>query len=190
MRRLPLTAKRLRWSVLAVTVISVASLLAATAGAQAPSGPTGATGPTGPTGIVQPTATLASAADPASQAANAPNPVLQVRIRLMPQGLPAVLRTGIALRVSANESANGIASVSISRLAARRAHMKLGRARSVVIGEGTISQVKSGTVGLRLKLARAVIKKLIGLEHLGLHVRFSLVGGGGDHVAVGVSGSY
>lgn len=187
MRRFPLTANRLRWSVLAVTVVSVASLLAATAGAQAPSGPTG---PTGPTGIVQPTATLAPAADPASQAANAPDPVLQVRILLMPQGLPAVLRSGIALRVSANESANGIASVSISRLAARRAHMKLGRGRSVVIGEGTISQVKSGTVSLRLKLARTVTKKLSGLEHLGLHVRFSLVGDGGDHVAVGASGSY
>jgi hypothetical protein len=186
MRGSPLTAKRLRWSVL-TTMTAVVLLLLATGGAQAVSGPTGASGPTGPAGG---SATIASVPSAAHPAANAPAVPLQVAVVLMPQGLPAVLRSGIALRVSANERANGIASVSISRLLAKRAHIKFGHGGSVVIGRGTVSQVKNGTVSLRLKLARATIAKLNGFQHLTLIVHLALVGDGGNRVALDAAGRY
>ncbi len=53
-----------------------------------------------------------------------------------PEG-SAARRPGV--RVSSNEAADGIATLSISRSAAKRAHIESGRAASVVIGRGTVS---------------------------------------------------
>ena len=49
------------------------------------------------------------------------------------------------MQVSSNESAAGIATLSISRNAAKRAHIRMGRGASVVIGRGTISGINAGT---------------------------------------------
>lgn len=118
------------------------------------------------------------------------NGALQVRIQLLPQGLRQVLRRGVSLQVAANESANGIAQVMISRATAKRLHIKAGRRTSVVIGSGTVSQVKPGSVVLHLYLSRATKAKLRHLKHLTLSVRLSLVGPGGDHLAVDAAGRY
>jgi hypothetical protein len=115
---------------------------------------------------------------------------LQVRIQLLPQGLRSVLRSGISLRVSANEPANGIATVSISRATAKRLHVKLGRGRDVVIGRGTLSAIKQGTVVLHLHLGHAMVAKLKHLKHTTLTVRLALVGAGGAHLAVDAAGRY
>src|SRR5579862_1370342 len=114
---------------------------------------------------------------------------LQVRMQLMPQGLRQVLRSGISVQVSSNGVANGIAYVSISRATARRLHIK-GHGRQVVIGRGTLSQVKPGTAVLHLYLSRATTKKLRHLKHVTLTVRLALVGAGGDHLAVDAAGRY
>ncbi len=117
-------------------------------------------------------------------------PGLKVRLQLMPQGLRAVLTKGLALRVGSNEPADGIATVSISRAAAKRAHIKARRGRSVVIGRGTVSGVKAGTVNLRLRLSRAITKKLRHLGHVTLTVRLALVATGGAHAAIDAAGRY
>jgi hypothetical protein len=115
---------------------------------------------------------------------------LQVRMQLLPQALRAVLRRGIAVQVSANEPANGIAQVSISRATAKRAHIKTGRGPSVTIGRGTLSQVKDGTIVLHLHLSRSMAAKLKQLRHATLTVRLSLVGAGGAHLAIDAAGRY
>lgn len=115
---------------------------------------------------------------------------LQVRLALMPQSLRAILRSGISVRVKANEAADGFAQVSITRKAAKQAHIQAGRGPSVVIGRGTVSGIKSGQITLSLRLSKATVAKLRKLTHLKLTVRLSLVAAGGSHLAIVVAGSY
>jgi PKD repeat protein len=115
---------------------------------------------------------------------------LQVHLQLMPQALKTLLRRGIALRLTANEAANGLATVTIRRSAAKKAHMRVGRSRSVVVGRGTVSGINDGTVTLHLKLSKATAQKLARLRHLQLSVRLLLVSKAGDRVAVDVAGKY
>jgi hypothetical protein len=177
-------ARRFRGGALAITLASGASLAVAASGAQAVSGPTAQT-----TSQAAPTAIIASTSN-SGQGATAPNPVLNARLLLRPQGLSNLLRSGIAVRVISNEPANGIASVSISRNAAKRAHINTGRGPSVVIARGTVSQIKNGTVNLHLKLAKAAVAKLETLQYLALTVRLSLVASGGGHSVIVVTGRY
>lgn len=116
--------------------------------------------------------------------------LLNARLQLMPQSLKAVLRSGIAVRVTSNKAANGIASVSITRAAAKRAHIAVGKARTVRIGLGTVSSITNGTVTLRLHLSRAVAKKLSRLGRVTLTVRLALVAAGNQRIAVDVAGQY
>lgn len=118
------------------------------------------------------------------------NGALSVRIQLLPQGLRSVLRNGIAVQVNSNASANGFAEVYISRAMAKRLHIHVGRGRVVVIGEGTVWQVKDGTVLLHLYLSRSVVAKLKKVNHATLNVRLALVGAGGNHLAVDAAGHY
>lgn len=115
---------------------------------------------------------------------------LQVRMQLLPQSLRGVLRSGIAVQVSANEPATGIASVSISRQTARRLHMRLGRGPAVVIGRGTISTIKDGTVVLHFKLARSTVTKLKTLRHVALTLKLQVIGVARDHLVIDAAGRY
>ena len=109
---------------------------------------------------------------------------LNVRLVLLPQSLKTVLHSGISVRVTSNAPANGIATVTISRAAAKRAHIATGKSRTVRIGLGTVSSVKSGTVTLRLRLAPALAKKLSHLAHVDMTIRLALVGTGNRRTAV------
>ncbi len=142
----------------------------------------------GPTGAPVPTPTQSGTGSGGS-GGGSPS-ALKVRLLLMPQGLRALLRSGISLRVSSNEPANGFVSVSVTRSAAKRAHFKVGRGPSVVIGQGTVSGITAGSVSLRLRLSKATVAKLRKLSHVKLSVRLSLVAPGGDHVAIDVAGNY
>jgi hypothetical protein len=106
------------------------------------------------------------------------HPPLRVRLQLMPQSLRAMLRQGVATRVTSNEAADGIVTLSISQGAAKRAHISAGRGSSVVIGRGTVSGIKAGTVNLHLRLARDMAAKLKGIGHVG------------DHLAIVAAGRY
>jgi hypothetical protein len=116
--------------------------------------------------------------------------VLQVRLQLLPQGLRTMLRSGLAMKVTSNEAANGIVTVAISRSSAKRAHIRVGRGPSVVIGRGTVSKIKAGTVSLRLHLARATVAKLRHLRHVTLTIRVALVDANGVHRAFVAAGRY
>jgi hypothetical protein len=115
---------------------------------------------------------------------------LQVHLQLMPQGLRGMLRAGVGIRVSCNEPADGIVTLSIPRAAARRAHIKARRGPSVVIGRGTLSGIKDGTVSLHLRLSRVMIRKLKHLRHVTMTVRLALVARSGDHLAIDAAGRY
>ena len=114
---------------------------------------------------------------------------LQVHLQIMPQGLKAMLRHGVAVRVGSNEAAAGIASVSISRATAKRAHIK-GGGPAIVIGRGTLSHLTAGTVELHLRLSRAMTKKLGHLHRVTLTVRLALVDKSGDKLAIDAAGRY
>jgi hypothetical protein len=114
----------------------------------------------------------------------------RVRLQLMPQGLKSVLRSGVAVQVNSNEAADGIATLSISKSDARRAHLRTGRGATVVVGRGTVSGIRNGTMQLHVRLAKATAAKLARLRHLTVTVRLALVAAGRDHVAIDVAGRY
>jgi PKD domain len=115
---------------------------------------------------------------------------LQVHLQLQPQSLKAVLRNGISVRVTSNAAANGIATVVISRKAARRAHIKVGKGPTVRIGLGTVSSIKNGSVMLHLHLSAATAAKLRHLGHVDMTIRLALVAPGNQRIAVDAAASY
>lgn len=118
------------------------------------------------------------------------NGALTVRIQLMPESLRQILRSGITVQVKSNAQANGLAWVYISRAMARRLHLRVGRSPIVVIGEGTVWQVKDGTVTLHLRLSGRVAKRLKKVKRATLNVRLALVAAGGDRLSVAAAGDY
>jgi hypothetical protein len=115
---------------------------------------------------------------------------LSVHLQLLPQSLKAVLANGIAVRVNSNKAANGIATVWISRAAAKRAHISVGRAAEVRIGIGTVSSIRNGTVTLHLHLSRTTAKKLAHVGHIAMTVRLALVAAGNQQYAVDAAAKY
>lgn len=184
MPRSRLTAGRSRWAVLAITLISFVGVLVVTSGAQAvvvnDSG-------TNPGAALVPRIVGGQEAGAGKGSTAGP---LQVRLQLMPQGLKQLLRSGIEVRVTANEGANGFASVSIPRALAKQLHLKAGRASETVIGEGTVSQVKDGTVTLHLSLSKQMVAKLKRLNMVTFKVSLQLMGAAGDHLTADAAGSY
>jgi PKD domain len=112
------------------------------------------------------------------------------RIQLMPQGLRSLLRKGLSISVSSDEAANGLVTVAIPRSAAKRAHIKTGRSKTVVVGRGTVSDIVDGTASLRVRFSRSMAKKLGRLTRVTLTVRLALTAAGGAHVAVDAAGRY
>ncbi len=134
----------------------------------------GATGPTGTTGPPAPMSP----------------PALGLKLQLLPQARHGLLKRGLALQVSATETADGFATVSLPKALAKIAGLKAGRRASVVIATGTVSQVKAGARKLVLRLASRVAKRLGRLQNLTLTVRMSLVDSAGKRAAVDVTGTY
>ncbi|HEY8763815.1 MAG TPA: PKD domain-containing protein [Solirubrobacteraceae bacterium] len=117
-------------------------------------------------------------------------PRFRVRLQLMPQGLKSMLHSGVAVQVSSNERADGIVTLSISKSAARQAHIRVGRGATVVVGRGTVSGIKNGIMQLHVRLPRATATKLGRLRRLTVTVRLALVAAGRDHLAIDVAGRY
>jgi len=115
---------------------------------------------------------------------------LKGQLQLMPEGLKSVLRSGISLRLTSNQSADGLATLSIPTKAANQAHIKHGRGKSVVIGRGTIRGVGSGTIKLHVHLSRGVATKLRRLHHVSFTVRLTLYAAGGQHLTLDAAGRY
>jgi hypothetical protein len=142
------------------------------------------------TSLSQTIIALGANGQPVTPTGNSSSPGLHVRVQLLPQGLRAMLRQGVATRVTSNEPANGFVTLSISRGAAKRANINAGRGSSVVIGRGTVSGIKAGTVSLHLHLSRPMAAKLGQLVHVALTVRLALVAPEGDHTAIVAAGRY
>jgi hypothetical protein len=117
---------------------------------------------------------------------------LQVRVQLLPQSLRGVLRSGLAVQVKSNEAADGFATLSIFRSAAHRARLaSAGNPNSqVVIGRGTVSGVKKGTVRLRMRVSSATAKKLAHAGHLTFTLHLTLYGKGGARTKATAVGRY
>lgn len=125
-----------------------------------------------------------------SGAGSAGSAGLSVHLQLLPQSLKSVLRSGIAVRVSSNRAANGVATLWITRAAARRAHIQTGKAGAVRIGLGTVSSITNGTVTLRLHLSPAMAQKLAHLGHVALTLRLQLVASGSQRLSIDAAGRY
>ena len=113
-----------------------------------------------------------------------------MHLQLLPQSLKSVLQSGIKLRVTSNKAANGIATVWITRISAKKAHIKTGKGAAVRIGIGTVSSITNGTVTLRLHLSPAMAKKLAHLHHVAMTVRLALVGSGSQRLSIVAAGRY
>jgi PKD domain len=142
----------------------------------------------------QPVTGGGGSAPPASPTVTAPtsgsgNP-LSVHLQLLPQSLKSVLANGIAVRVSSNKAADGVATVWITRKAARRAGIGNGRAATVRIGIGTVASITNGTVTLHLHLSRSVAKKLAHVRHVSMTIRLALVAAGNEQSATDAAASY
>jgi hypothetical protein len=115
---------------------------------------------------------------------------LHVRMQLTPQALKTMLRSGISIVVTANQPADAIVTLSITRSAAKRAHIRTGRGPSVMIGRGTASRIKAGSGTLHLKLSSSTVKKLRRLRHVTVTVRLALVAAGNSRTAVVAAARY
>jgi hypothetical protein len=117
---------------------------------------------------------------------------LKVTLQLLPQSLRAVLRDGLAVRVHSNEAANGFAALSIFRGAAHRAHLSAaGNPDSqVVIGRGTVSAIKNGTVTLRVRISSSTAGKLAHAGQLTLTLDLRLLARNGARATARAVGRY
>jgi PKD repeat protein len=142
----------------------------------------------GPGGQIVPPSVAPPTAQPGKSSTT--HPALSVRVALAPQGLKGILRSGVALNVTTNQSANGILTLSIPRSAAKRAHISAGHSSSVVIGRGTVSGIHSGSNHLHVHLPKATAAKLKRLGHVTLTFRLTLVAQGGHRITVDAAGHY
>jgi hypothetical protein len=117
---------------------------------------------------------------------------LKVRLQLLPQSLKSVLQNGLGVRVTSNESANGFATLSIFRSAAHRARLAAaGNPNSlVVIGRGTVSGVKKGTVSLRVRISSATASKLAHAGGLTFTLHLTLYAKDGTRTTATAVGRY
>ena len=114
---------------------------------------------------------------------------LAAHLQLLPSSLRDVLRSGVSVLVSSNEPADGVASISIPRRSARRAHIA-GKSPSIVVGRGTVSGLVNGTVELHLHVDKRMAAKLRHLKHVDLTVRLVLVAAGRHTLAIDAAGQY
>jgi PKD repeat protein len=138
----------------------------------------------------QPAPAAPTTTTPGGGSGSGSGPALHVHLQMLPQSLKSVLSKGIAVRVSSNRAANGIATVWITRAAARKAGIKTGKAGVVRIGLGTVSSITNGTVTLRLHLSPNVVKKLHHLRHVAMTVRLALVAPGNQRLSIVAAGRY
>ncbi len=115
---------------------------------------------------------------------------LKAQLLILPQSLHAALRRGVRVRVTSNKKADAIASLVITRRAAKRAHLKTGHGSTVTIGRGTFSGVKVGTMTLHLRVAHKIVVKLRKVKHLAITVRVTLYAAGGQHRTVTAAARY
>jgi hypothetical protein len=141
--------------------------------------------------LVQQIAVLGASGTPVPPPpAKKPTTGLTVHIQLLPQSMRSMLRSGVDMFVRSNEPAAGLVSLSISKNAAKQAHIRTGRSASIVVGRGTVSSVKAGTVRMHIRLSRSLASKLARLRHVTIAVRLALVGVGGDRLAIDAAGKY
>jgi hypothetical protein len=115
---------------------------------------------------------------------------LSVHLQLLPESLRSALTWGLRLRVRSNQRANGMVTVSISRQTAKRAHIRVGRSLTVVIGRGTVSQISNGTITLRLRLSHKMALRLHSLRHVTVTVKLALVPAVGRRLTILIAGRY
>jgi PKD domain len=132
-----------------------------------------------------------SSAGGGSQGASGAPARLNVRLELVPESLTTLLRSGVALVATANEAADGIASISIARSEAKHAHIPYRPSQSVVvIARGTVKGLVNGADHLHLRLSKQIAAKLKRLRHVVLTIQLKAVDSRGESQTVSVTGRY
>ncbi|HZU61128.1 MAG TPA: PKD domain-containing protein, partial [Solirubrobacteraceae bacterium] len=118
-------------------------------------------------------------------------PAFKVHLELLPQSLKQVLSSGLQVRVSSNEAADGFATLLIPQSVAKKANISGHRTSSgVVVGRGTVSGIKAGSVSLRVRVSSSTASRLAHVGYLSLTLRLALAGQSGGHVTVQATGRY
>jgi hypothetical protein len=126
-----------------------------------------------------------------SQGASGASAQLNVRLELVPESLRALLRNGVALVATANEAADGVASISITRSEAKHAHIRYRPSQSVVvIGRGTVKGLVNGADHLHLRLSKQIAAKLKRLRRVVLTIQLKAVDSRGESQTVSATGRY
>jgi hypothetical protein len=110
---------------------------------------------------------------------------------LIPESRKQLIRQGVALRASANEAADGVASISISASEARQAHIYFKRGESsVVVGRGTIKGLSAGAGTFHLRLSKSVMARLGRLSHVALTIELVALDRSGQRRTIAIAGHY
>jgi hypothetical protein len=120
----------------------------------------------------------------------APQTALNARAQLLPQSLRAVLSGGLAVRITSNLKADGLTTLSLSRADAKRAHLHVTRATSVVIGNGTIAGIKDGSMTIHVRVPRATASRLAKLHRVTFSLRLQLRGPSKTRATLDLAGRY
>jgi hypothetical protein len=116
---------------------------------------------------------------------------LNVKLQLVPESLKTLLRSGVALVATANEAADGVTSISITRSEAKHAHILYRPSQSVVvIGRGTVKGLVNGADHLHLRLSKQIAAKLKRLRRVVLTIQLKAVDSRGESQTVSATGRY
>jgi hypothetical protein len=116
---------------------------------------------------------------------------LSVNLILIPESRKALLLHGIALKASANQPADGVASIFISASEAKQAGIPYKRhASSVVVGRGTIKGLSTASGSFHLRLSKKVMVRLRQLRRVVLKVQLMALDARGQRQIVTVAGRY
>jgi hypothetical protein len=114
-----------------------------------------------------------------------------VNLILIPESRKALLLHGIALKASANQPADGVASIFISASEAKQAGIPYKRhASSVVVGRGTIKGLSTASGSFHLRLSKKVMVRLRQLRRVVLKVQLMALDARGQRQIVTVAGRY
>lgn len=163
--------------------VDVLGTLPATPGSNA-SPAAGTSGTSGATGV--PSASLGSSVAGGPRAF----PAGAVVVRLLPSTFRNLMRSGVIASVSTDRNLSAFVDLLIPRTTARRAHIKTGRAKVVVVGTGTIAAIKPGQSKFRVRLSKHVAGRLAKLGHLTLSVRLTVIDAAGRKNVVDVARRY
>lgn len=103
------------------------------------------------------------------------NPAAALSIRLRPSSLRKLVRSGLLVDISTDRKLSAFVDLLIPRGTARRAHIRAGKAKFVLVGTGVIATIPRGQSKFRVRLNRRIARRLAKLGHVRITLRLSVI---------------